>query len=336
MSRESTESKKAILTVEGVEELYQQALDIQAQREQGSQNDPINVLNEVDEIEEMNKTPDQDEIESKIDATVENSVQWELMQAQQQKLEYQQHRLNELERALALSEQNYHDTEQERQKLYDRLLRLSADFDNLRKRTAREKEDFKKFGHEDVMREFLTIVDSFDRAINSLQDAPPSLLEGFEMLYRQLIDVLARYGVKCFESKGQPFDYTYHEALSVFETSDVPPNTVLEEFQSGYMIHDKLLRAARVIVSKAPAISQDTSQTPTSDTNTNDSSTMSETDWSSEEDHDQVNTFTQLDAADSAKISREQTMEEISTSDQTSSSKDDKGEKINVEIIGRE
>ncbi len=157
------------------------------------------------------------------------------------------------EQELALADNKYEALEAEYNKLHERLLRLSADFDNLRKRSAREKEDLKKYGAEAAMRDLLTVLDNFDLALSALKDAPPSVLEGIEMVYKQFLDILARHGVKRFNSKGEAFDYTRHEAFSLVETDELPPNFVYDEFQAGYTFHDRLLRPARVVVSKAPA-----------------------------------------------------------------------------------
>lgn len=172
-----------------------------------------------------------------------------------QSSEHQHHlleaRISQIENNLRRSEQEQQNTEKERQQLYERLLRLSADFDNLRKRTAREKEEMRMYGHEGVMRDLISILDNFDRALDAMKDAPDSVRSGMDMVYKQFLDTLGQHGVVRFVSKGEPFDYTLHEALTVIESNEVPSNTVLEEFQAGYRFHERLLRPARVAVSKA-------------------------------------------------------------------------------------
>ncbi len=160
----------------------------------------------------------------------------QLKKANRKVLELQT-RLSQLEDNLRRTEQRRQDVDKERQQLHDKMLRLSADFDNLRKRTAREKQEMKKYGHEDAVRDIVAPLDNFERALESMEDAPDSVREGIQMVYKQLLDVLARHGVQRFHSKGEPFDYTRHEAISVVEIAELEPNTVLEEYQAGYMFH---------------------------------------------------------------------------------------------------
>lgn len=161
-------------------------------------------------------------------------------------------RLTHTEEALRKAEQDHQHTEKEKQQIYERLLRLSADFDNLKKRSTRDREEMKMYGHEGVMRDLIGIIDNFDRAMQSMKDAPESLRAGIEMVYRSFLDNLTKHGVMRFTSQGEPFDYALHEALTIIESSEVPSNTVLQEFEAGYKFHDRLLRPARVAVSKAP------------------------------------------------------------------------------------
>ncbi|TNE44793.1 MAG: nucleotide exchange factor GrpE [Deltaproteobacteria bacterium] len=175
----------------------------------------------------------------------------QLKKANRKVLELQT-RLSQMEDNLRRTEQRRQDLDKERQQIHDKMLRLSADFDNLRKRTAREKQEMKKYGHEDAVRDIVAPLDNFERALESMKDAPDSVREGIQMVYKQLLDALARHGVQRFDSKGEPFDYTRHEAISVVESDELEPNTVLEEYQSGYMFHERLLRPSRVVVTKAP------------------------------------------------------------------------------------
>lgn len=147
--------------------------------------------------------------------------------------------------------------EKEYRELYDQFLRLSAEFDNYRKRAAREKAEVLRFGHEKPVKELLPVLDNFERALSTLDEEKAevsSIREGLQMLHRQFLDALERHGVKRLElSPGEPFDYTYHEAISLFETEDYPPNTIFQIYQPGYLIHERLLRPAVVVVAKAPA-----------------------------------------------------------------------------------
>lgn len=142
----------------------------------------------------------------------------------------------------------------EARETYDRLLRVSADFDNYRKRTAREMEDSRKYANETLIREMLPVVDNLERAIvSSTGDAECTngcLLEGVQMTLKEIVKILERFGVKPVVSLGKPFDPNYHQALMQEETEDHPEHTVISELQKGYTLHDRLLRPALVVVSK--------------------------------------------------------------------------------------
>lgn len=178
-------------------------------------------------------------------------TQSQLKKANRKVLELQT-RLSQMEDNMRRAEQRRQDLDKEKQQIHDKMLRLSADFDNLRKRTARERQEMKKYGHENAMRDVVAPLDNFERAMEALVDVPDSVKQGIEMVYKQIQDVLVRHGVERFVSKGEPFDYTRHEAISVVESDELEPNMVLEEYQAGYMFHERLLRASRVVVTKAP------------------------------------------------------------------------------------
>lgn len=156
----------------------------------------------------------------------------------------------ELEDPPSEQEEAFRKLEEEKQKMHEQYLRLNADFDNFRKRANREKLDLRRFGHENFVRDLLDGLDNFERAFQTPEGNEANFREGIQMVYRQCLDILVRHGVNRFESKGCAFDYTLHEAISIFETNDTPPDTVYEEFQAGYRLHDKLLRPAKVIVTK--------------------------------------------------------------------------------------
>ena len=136
--------------------------------------------------------------------------------------------------------------------LQDRVLRLAADMENTRKRLERERTEGICFANESLIREMLPVVDNLERAIDHApKDAEgDSLLEGVRMTAKSFLDVLAKFGCAPFDSVGKPFDPKYHEAIMQQEAPDQPENTVIQEFQKGYTIHDRLLRPAMVIVSK--------------------------------------------------------------------------------------
>src|SRR5271169_151747 len=140
---------------------------------------------------------------------------------------------------------------------HDKYLRTSADFDNYRKRTQRDLADFRKYANEQMARELLSVVDHLSLAIKHATDAGESndgLRQGVELVHKQLRDVLEKFGIMAFASQGEPFDPAKHEAIMQEPTDAVPENTVVQVLQEGYLYHDKVLRHARVSVSKKPAV----------------------------------------------------------------------------------
>ncbi len=134
---------------------------------------------------------------------------------------------------------------------YEQWLRLRAEFENFKKRMEKEKADSIKFGNESLLRAILPIIDNLDRAIEHGKDLAEcsSLLEGVRMTHKQFIGILERFGMKTFSAQGEIFDPERHEAL-YHEESDQEPNRVIGEVEKGYLFHDRLLRPAKVIVSK--------------------------------------------------------------------------------------
>ncbi len=143
---------------------------------------------------------------------------------------------------------------QQAQENYDRLLRASAEFDNYKKRTAREMQDVIKYANEKIFKELLTVVDNLERAIEAAgadrKDEDP-LVKGIHLTLGEVLKILERHKVKPVKALGEPFDPAYHQAMMQEEVADQPPNTVVREMQKGYVIHDRLLRPAMVVVSKA-------------------------------------------------------------------------------------
>ena len=143
--------------------------------------------------------------------------------------------------------------EQESKENHDRFLRVSAEFENYKKRAAREMGDFRKFANESFVKAMLPVVDNLDRAIESScndKNSNTSVVEGVNMTLVEILKVFEQFGVKPFESLGKTFDPGFHQAVMQEEKEDYPDNTVLNEMQKGYMIHDRLLRPAMVVVSK--------------------------------------------------------------------------------------
>ncbi|MFH7319732.1 nucleotide exchange factor GrpE [Desulfurivibrio sp. D14AmB] len=139
--------------------------------------------------------------------------------------------------------------------LEDRMLRLAAEFENFKKRIRRERETDFKYAEENLLRELLPTVDNLERAMEQGRESADAsaLLEGVEMTYHGLLATLEKFGLKPLAGKGEPFDPNYHEALAMEASAEVPANTILNEFQKGYLYKDRLLRAAKVVVSSGPA-----------------------------------------------------------------------------------
>lgn len=140
----------------------------------------------------------------------------------------------------------------ERDELLESVKRARADLINYQKRVEREKEALRKFALQEFLAELLAVVDDLQRAIKAARNRPDVkvLLQGMEMLEAKLGKLLQQSGVKAIETVGRPFDPGYHEAVVQEETGDYPDLTVLEELQKGYMIHERVLRPARVKVSR--------------------------------------------------------------------------------------
>jgi len=134
---------------------------------------------------------------------------------------------------------------------YEKLLRLAAEFENYKKRMEREKQNTLKFAEESIIRELLPTIDNLERALElgHQSDDRQALLEGIEMTRKCLLASLEKFGLQQMQSTGEPFDPNFHEALTMEAASETPANHVLKEFQKGYMYKDRLIRAAKVIVS---------------------------------------------------------------------------------------
>ncbi len=143
---------------------------------------------------------------------------------------------------------------QERQ---DRFVRLQADFENFRRRTLKEREEAYQYGHQNLVKDLLPTVDNLERAIEharkSGREDLDGVLQGIDLVQRELMGVLAKHGVTEIEALGQAFDPSVHEALAQVEDPTVPANTVVQVFQKGYRLRDRLLRPAQVVVSRAAA-----------------------------------------------------------------------------------
>src|SRR5271167_3926913 len=133
-------------------------------------------------------------------------------------------------------------------------LRAMAELDNFRKRTERELDNARKFAIERFAQELVGVGDSLEAGINAATANPgPALLEGAQATLKQLHRAFEKAGIKLIDPAGEPFDPAWHEAIAVQESRDAAPNTVLSVIQKGYSLNGRLLRPARVIVSRAPA-----------------------------------------------------------------------------------
>lgn len=141
----------------------------------------------------------------------------------------------------------------EKSDLKNSLIRLQADFDNYRKRTERERHSERHRGAEIIVESILPVLDGFERAISSHRDAAHNeYREGFQLIRKQLLDALSKHGLQKIDAVGKPFDPNFHHAIERVETSDHPDDSVLEELQSGYIFHGKVLRPAMVRVAANP------------------------------------------------------------------------------------
>jgi molecular chaperone GrpE len=141
---------------------------------------------------------------------------------------------------------------EERDSLYDRLLRKQAEFENYKKRMDREKAEFVQFASSELVKELLNALDSFELALRnaaSESSGKEDVLRGFELIYKQLVDTLGRFGLKAIEAKGKKFDPNFHQAVATQATNEADENTVIDEMRKGYTLNGRLLRPAMVSVS---------------------------------------------------------------------------------------
>ena len=154
--------------------------------------------------------------------------------------------LEELKQRAAKSDENW-----------ERLLRTTADFDNFKKRAAREKQEAIKFANESLLQKLIPLLDHFDMAQSAAQtaqsEATQSLQTGVNMIFQQFRNVLTEAGLEEIDATGKPFDPNLHEAVSQAETAAVPEGHVVQQIRKGYRLRERLLRPASVVVAKKPA-----------------------------------------------------------------------------------
>lgn len=150
----------------------------------------------------------------------------------------------------------------------ERLVRKAADLENARRRHQREKDELTKYASETVLKEIVPVLDDLERATDHLTqtyDGDASVIQGIEMVTRKFKQVLERRGVVAVEAIGKPFDPQFHEAIQQKADDSVPNNTVVQEFQKGYVLHDRLLRPALVVVSQGGPPRVEPEATPETD-----------------------------------------------------------------------
>jgi molecular chaperone GrpE len=142
--------------------------------------------------------------------------------------------------------------QKEVEELNDKLLRRAAEFENYKRRTENEFQNSLKYAAEPIIMDILQVYDDLGRSLNHVDEEKnkESLAQGIKMVYDKFSKVLEDKGIKRIECKGQEFDFNYHEALLQQPTKEFPPNTVIEEVEAGYIYKDKVIKHAKVIVSK--------------------------------------------------------------------------------------
>ena len=143
---------------------------------------------------------------------------------------------------------------------------MQAEFENYKKRIQKEHAETLKFAQQPLLNELTKVMDNLERAIEHARENPQqeagSLLTGIEMVQKQIADTFEQFGLSRISAQGQPFDPNLHEAMTVVETDEVPDNHVAQEFQPGYMLHDRVVRPAMVSVAKRPAGSEQEQEAP--------------------------------------------------------------------------
>lgn len=154
-------------------------------------------------------------------------------------------RIQQLEEALAKKEAEVAAN-------WDKYLRERADLENYRRRVQKEKEDLMKYGNECLLAEILPVLDNMERALDhASEESLSAIIEGVTLTRSMLLSVLKKFGVEPIETKGVTFDSAFHQAMCQIESNDVAPNCVIEEYQKGYLLNDRLLRPAMVSVAAA-------------------------------------------------------------------------------------
>jgi molecular chaperone GrpE len=171
--------------------------------------------------------------------------------AQKLRKEYEAER-GELQARIEELEQKLEAVQEERDQTKERLMRSAADLENYRKRSKREREEMRKYGIDKLCLELLPAVDNLERALAHAEasEEESNILDGVKMVYKQILSALEKHGVTGFDAEGEKFNPEHHEAIQQVESSEHETGEVVEQFQKGYVIHDRLLRPALVSVAK--------------------------------------------------------------------------------------
>jgi len=137
----------------------------------------------------------------------------------------------------------------EKDELWDKYLRLYADYDNSKKLWEKQRQELLKFGNFRILKEFVSIIDEIEAALANLKDHKPEFKEGLNMIYKKIREILSKEGLRPIETEGKIFDPHLHEALFFEERNDLPDHSIIEVIQKGYCYEDKVLRPAGVKVS---------------------------------------------------------------------------------------
>ena len=196
--------------------------------------------------------------------------------------------------------------EAERDDLRNRMMRSAADLENYRKRTLREKDEMRKYGIDRVVLELLPVLDNLDRALEHADKSEDSttIVDGVRMVQRQFVTALEKHGVKGFDSRGEAFDPQLHEAIQQVETTDHPNGTVMDEYQRGYYLHDRLIRPAMVVVARnsapAPPPAEDASEGAEASEPAEEAAVQAQADESAEEETPEVSEPVEEEPVDAA------------------------------------
>ena len=178
------------------------------------------------------------------------------MSEENESIENNQDKLTELENKITELEAQLSEIKAESKDNFDKYLRSEAEFQNLKKRTEKEKDDTRKYALQEAITGILNVLDHIERAVKAYKDSDKETLnrneviKGMELIYKDLKDVLRSHGLCEIECIGKEFDPYYHEALATVCLEDKEDNTIVEEFQKGYILNERVIRPSRVKVTK--------------------------------------------------------------------------------------